>query len=104
MGVHTLCVAHFRHLEAVEKFLHPLRLCLTEIGLVDVVNRERLDKGYHVKIFPLVTAHGAVLVGGYSLAVLVPHHHVPVYHRKGFLTFEDMGLEVVCLLECEEHG
>ena len=50
MGVHTTGVAQLRHLELVKKFLYALRLNLTEIGLVDVEDRERLDKGDDIEV------------------------------------------------------
>ena len=99
MGIHTLGVAQLRHLELVKKFLYALRLNLTEIGLVDVEDRERLDKGDDIEILTLILCHSLVLVGANLLAVLVLDHHIPVDHRKRFLTAQYMGFQVMRLFE-----
>ena len=40
-----------------------------------------------------------VFLRAYPLAVTVLYHHIPVHHREGLFTLQDMSLQVMCLLE-----
>ena len=92
-------MSEFGHFELVQKFLHPFRLNLRQIGLLHVVHGESLDKGDYLHSFLLLLAHCTVFFRADAFAVLVLHHHVPIDHGKGLLTFQYMGFEIVRLLE-----
>ena len=99
MGVHSLRVPEFGHLEPVKEFLHPFRLHLGQVGLRHVIDREGLDERDGLQPLPFLLRHGTVLVGADAPAVPVLYQHVPVHHGEGFLAFQDMGFQVMGLLE-----
>ena len=99
MGVHTFRISKFRNLEPVHKLLHPLRLHFGQVGLCHIVHRERLDERNDIHILLLFLAHCTVFFRAYPLAVTVLYHHIPVHHREGLFTLQDMSLQVMRLLE-----
>ena len=103
MGIHAFLIPKLGHLELLHEFLHPFGLHLCQIGLVDVVHGESLEEGNDIHAFLLLLAHGLILIRTDLMAVLVLDQHIPIDHGEGFFTFQNMGFQVVRLLEGEVH-